>query len=852
MRLATRALIAALATLVLCAAVSAQALRSEKDNRNQSPSVGTGGPEGGATGLFTIYDGSTIRRGEFTFSIAYSNYDRDPGNADFTDVPLSFNVGLNDHVELFFKTNGYRGVKVNSPQNLSSFYLPNSQLKFPFLGSGAAIVLAPSGPNVGTLRGTALFRPTFNQPFVQYPYTGGSAGTFAQGPGSTPFGFPGFSATLGPPVVQPNSGNFGPADNFPGVGAVVGGILPGIVLATTVLPCTILENCPPVGTATNIPTTFTINPTYLPDAPFINRLYGESSFTNFVIGAKIRLTGPHNPLGVAVIPFYRWYPDKADDFAGFNQMQRGAGPGGDVGDFGLIGVVDGRLGPKVNVSANLGYIINSNPKGAGGDFVLLDRPNELLAGVGFDFPLSKRFQPIAEVRSTQYVGGRTPNSFQNDPVELTGGLKFYPRRWWGLGIAYRRQLNQQDQKHFNPIDFNTTIQPVTNVIVPGRGIVPIQVAPISRSATSGGFPTGFIFSEDPNGYIGQFWIGRRNSRGVPPPPNQPPTVAASASMSSITRPCPAPQTSDSCTASGSEVQLTADARDPDNDTLLYTWSVTGGKLTGEGRAVTWDLSGVANGTYTATVEVNDGNPGHAVRGSATVSVADCTGCVTPKPPCPTVSVTCPSDVELGSPITFTASATSSDSSITPTYNWSVSAGTISGGQGTSSITVDTAGLGGQSVTATVDVGGFDPACSRSASCTTSVKPAAPLARKFDEYGDIKFNDEKARLDNYATALQGEPGSAAVILAYGNCDGAAQARADRAKNYLVNTRGIEAGRITTVDGGCRADLAVELWIVPSGATAPAASTDNIISPCPACKHKRATTRRGRRGRRGDDE
>src|SRR6185503_21384953 len=80
MRLAHRALIAALVSLVLCAEVSAQTLRSPNDPRNQSPSVGTGGPEGGPTGLFTIYDGSTLRRGEFTFSIAYSNFDRDPGN----------------------------------------------------------------------------------------------------------------------------------------------------------------------------------------------------------------------------------------------------------------------------------------------------------------------------------------------------------------------------------------------------------------------------------------------------------------------------------------------------------------------------------------------------------------------------------------------------------------------------------------------------------------------------------------------------------------------------------------------------------------------------------------------------
>ena len=59
------------------------------------------------------------------------------------DMPLSFNVGLNDHVELFFKTNGYRGVKVNNPQNLSSFYLPNSQLFFgaTLLCSGPAMIL---------------------------------------------------------------------------------------------------------------------------------------------------------------------------------------------------------------------------------------------------------------------------------------------------------------------------------------------------------------------------------------------------------------------------------------------------------------------------------------------------------------------------------------------------------------------------------------------------------------------------------------------------------------------------------------------------------------------------------------
>ena len=85
--------------------------------------------------------------------------------------------------------------------------------------------------------------------------------------------------------------------------------------------------------------------------------------------------------------------------------------------------------------------------------------------------------------------------------------------------------------------------------------------------------------------------------------------------------------------------------------------------------------------------------------------------------------------------------------------------------------------------------------------------------KFDEYGNIRFNDEKARLDNYAIQLQNEPTATGTIIVYGSCDGEAQQRGDRAKDYLVNTRGIEAGRITVVDGGCRSDLTVQLWIVP---------------------------------------
>src|SRR5687767_11913605 len=76
--------------------------RSVKDDRNTAPTFGTGGPMGGPTGLFTVYDGQTLRKGEFTFSATYSNFDRDPGDADFTEVPVNFQVGITNNFELFF------------------------------------------------------------------------------------------------------------------------------------------------------------------------------------------------------------------------------------------------------------------------------------------------------------------------------------------------------------------------------------------------------------------------------------------------------------------------------------------------------------------------------------------------------------------------------------------------------------------------------------------------------------------------------------------------------------------------------------------------------------------------------
>jgi hypothetical protein len=55
-----------------------------------------------------------------------------------------------------------------------------------------------------------------------------------------------------------------------------------------------------------------------------------------------------------------------------------------------------------------------------------------------------------------------------------------------------------------------------------------------------------------------------------------------------------------------EVKLKAIACDLDDDNLLYTYSTTGGRITGNGAEAVWNLNGVRPGSYIVTVEVDDG------------------------------------------------------------------------------------------------------------------------------------------------------------------------------------------------------------------------------------------------------
>src|SRR5687768_16873753 len=88
--------------------------------------------------------------------------------------------------------------------------------------------------------------------------------------------------------------------------------------------------------------------------------------------------------------------------------------------------------------------------------------------------------------------------------------------------------------------------------------------------------------------------------------------------------------------------------------------------------------------------------------------------------------------------------------------------------------------------------------------------------KFDEWGDIPFGDEKARLDNAAIHLYNRlPRNIIYLVIYAGqraCVGEAKARGIRAKKHL-KSRGIPPAQVVWIDGGHQRKVITEVWIWP---------------------------------------
>lgn len=297
-------------------------------------------------------------------------------------------------------------------------------------------------------------------------------------------------------------------------------------------------------------------------------------------------------------------------------------------------------------------------------------------------------------------------------------------------------------------------------------------------------------------------------------------------VSSVNAPLTLSLTSDSnivtaCENGGApKVKLTANAVSPSGYPIKYRWTTSAGTIIGEGPVVEWNLAGLKPGYHKASLDIQSIGSDGSCQAFSSLSVL-VNPCVAVHPVCPAIEIVCPTEIAIGQPITFSSRLTGGiPANTNAVYNWTVSAGTIIQGQGTDTIKVDTAGLGGQTVRASLSVGGYNLECA--ADCGVSVPLPKIISTKFDEFPDISRNDEKARLDNFGIALQNDPTSTAYVIVYPGRTGKrgdVQYHANRIVEYLVHSRGLDKSRIVTLVGPVRDNLFVELWVTPQGATPP---------------------------------
>ena len=144
-------------------------------------------------------------------------------------------------------------------------------------------------------------------------------------------------------------------------------------------------------------------------------------------------------------------------------------------------------------------------------------------------------------------------------------------------------------------------------------------------------------------------------------------------------------------------------------------------------------------------------------------------------PCPNIALCCHVSVNGGLLGPFIATLGGAGG-VTPSFNWKVSAGEVASGQGTREIVIDTKGLKGGTVLATVEVGGYGPRCS--ATCVAQV----PDSRAANGGGDPRHARLATLSVSVKNARDGRPVPHALVDVSGADGSIRQVETDRRGLY----------------------------------------------------------------------
>lgn len=300
------------------------------------------------------------------------------------------------------------------------------------------------------------------------------------------------------------------------------------------------------------------------------------------------------------------------------------------------------------------------------------------------------------------------------------------------------------------------------------------------------------------------------------------------------------------------VTATAGVLNP-KDNLIYSWSGTG--VTGNRDTATVATDSLAPGEYLVQGTVKEGKPGK--EGAKPWQNAACTAGITVKAfEPPTIScMVSPSSIKPGDTASVNCTGVSPQNRPL-TYNYTATAGTVTGAGATAEYSSAGAPTGTVGVTASVsDDKGHTATTQASLTITAPYVPPPPktetlctLSFALDKKRPMRVdNVAKACLDQVALDLKQQADAKAVLVGEQTPDEAAEEakeqayaakhkhatvkmfaaqRAVNAKDYLVTEQGIDASRIAAATGTTPGQT-VENYLVPVGAT----FTNDVIGTIP---------------------
>lgn len=104
--------------------------------------------------------------------------------------------------------------------------------------------------------------------------------------------------------------------------------------------------------------------------------------------------------------------------------------------------------------------------------------------------------------------------------------------------------------------------------------------------------------------------------------------------------------------------------------------------------------------------------------------------------------------------------------------------------------------------------------------------------RWSEHGNVRWRDERARLDNLASQYKKSPNHVIYFLVYAgmrSCKDEARLRALRAKKYLVQHHSIPPKSISLRDGGFLPELSFEIWLLRQDQPSPEPHRFMTIDP-----------------------